>query len=110
MVTTDTSSKKKKPAAKDKVAPPKKAAKTPAKRKKPCSAPGCKYAARRNGVCVKHGAKVLICKVSGCSNQAKAKGGFCKKHAKNAASTPASQVSPELTSTSTAYSSWCVIS
>jgi hypothetical protein len=44
-----------------------------------CSADGCTNAAKKGGVCVKHGAKVKRCSSDGCTNMV-VKGGVCKRH------------------------------
>lgn len=51
---------------------------------KECSHEGCTKFAQLGGVCNAHGANqfVKICQIEGCTNQAKQKGGLCRKHGK----------------------------
>lgn len=44
-----------------------------------CSVDGCENKARRNGLCVRHGAKHLRCTVDGCENQRR-NNGVCRRH------------------------------
>eukprot|EP00577_Skeletonema_sp_RCC1716_P019714 CAMPEP_0113394838 /NCGR_PEP_ID=MMETSP0013_2-20120614/12783_1 /TAXON_ID=2843 ORGANISM="Skeletonema costatum, Strain 1716" /NCGR_SAMPLE_ID=MMETSP0013_2 /ASSEMBLY_ACC=CAM_ASM_000158 /LENGTH=313 /DNA_ID=CAMNT_0000278827 /DNA_START=46 /DNA_END=988 /DNA_ORIENTATION=+ /assembly_acc=CAM_ASM_000158 len=46
---------------------------------KRCSRKGCDNFARNGGVCVRHGAQVILCSSEGCTNKA-LQGGVCMKH------------------------------
>ena len=46
---------------------------------KKCSVIGCANISKRNGVCVRHGARPKLCSRDGCTNDAR-RGGLCQRH------------------------------